>query len=361
MARYLHYYKNQADHDEEYQGLEYTEPWVSYVKGGNKEISYDRTNYDELRKMPLTFEILEDGIVYINYDGPTNDYTRQMFWKINGGEEHHGEADNQDSILIHVEEGDKVEFYGYENFMGYYDGSSYEYYTYFTTDCEFNIKGNIMSLFDGDDFADMTEFPDPDVVGVLSHVFYNTDNLKDAYDLLLPARTLTEHCYESMFYQSSLVRAPEFPSNVVVGNYSCRYMYYYCFNLKTAPVLPSKTLGEYCYFYMFYRCGSITTAPELPAEVLSEGCYSYMFAGCTGLTIAPELKATYLPSFCYDSMFSQCSNLNYIKCLASSKQTNSTTNWVYGVSASGTFVRYGKTSWTNGDSGIPNNWTIINA
>ena len=122
--------------------------------------------------------------------------------------------------------------------------------------------------------------------------------------------------------------------------------------------LPSTTLAYYCYTYMFRGCTSLATAPALPATELTGGCYYYMFDGCTSLTSAPVLPATTLASWCYYGMFYNCTNLNYIKCLATNKSaTSCTTNWVSGVSATGTFIKdTNMTGWTTGVSGIPNGW-----
>ena len=87
-----------------------------------------------------------------------------------------------------------------------------------------------------------------------------------------------------------------------------------------------------------------------------------MFEVCTSLTTAPELPATTLKGGCYSSMFRGCTKLNYIKCLATDiSATNCTKNWVIGVASTGTFVKASSmASWSTGNSGIPNNWTIEN-
>ena len=54
--------------------------------------------------------------------------------------------------------------------------------------------------------------------------------------------------------------------------------------LRTAPELPASTLADYCYRSMFYGCSSLTQAPELPATTLADWCYYGMFNGCTKLS-----------------------------------------------------------------------------
>ena len=132
--------------------------------------------------------------------------------------------------------------------------------------------------------------------------------------------------------------------------------------LKSAGdlILPATTLKQTCYYSMFNGCTSLTTAPALPATTLANGCYDTMFMGCTSLTTAPTLPATTLAKACYQNMFNGCTNLNYIKCLATDiSATNCTTNWVQNVAATGTFVKDpNMSSWTTGNNGIPEGWTV---
>ena len=169
----------------------------------------------------------------------------------------------------------------------------------------FNVEGNIMSLYYGDNFTGVTTIPG-------SYAFYglfaNLTSLINAGNLILPATTLADNCYD--------------------------YMFGGCTNLLTAPILPATTLVYSCYSSMFSDCTSLTTAPELPATTLANGCYQYMFNGC--------------------------SSLNYIKCLATDISASDCLNdWVNGVASSGTFVKDSSmSSWPTGTSGIPTGWTV---
>lgn len=179
----------------------------------------------------------------------------------------------------------------------------------------------------------------------------------------LPATTLAEYCYQRMFYSCrGLASAPALPATTLTR--SCySYMFYDCTSLTTGPELPATTLASSCYSYMFCVCKNLTSAPELPATTLVGGCYSDMFAGCSELTTAPELLATTLETFCYAGMFKDCSKLNYIKMLATNISANyCLNNWVYGVSATGTFVKRISANWNvTGESGVPYDWTVLTA
>lgn len=145
------------------------------------------------------------------------------------------------------------------------------------------------------------------------------------------------------------------------------YAFYMLFQNCTSIIqvsetfLPATELSTYCYYQMFYMCTSLVNAPALPATTLASSCYLRMFYNCTNLTIAPELLATTLASSCYYGMFHSCSKLNYIKMLATDMPTpGCLTNWVYGVSSTGTFVKNpSMTSLSTGNNGIPSGWTVV--
>ena len=220
----------------------------------------------------------------------------------------------------------------------------------------------------------------------------------------LPATILADSCYSSMFSNcTSLTTAPELPSTTLANScylsmFSNTNVLPDCSNIDFASstvvasgglkglfsgtkvtdndlerLLPKNDNGRYylpvitltsgCYYSMFMGCTSLTAAPALPATTLANNCYQNMFMGCKSLTTAPELPATTLANNCYDGMFWDCSSLNYIKCLATNISADRCTNyWVSGVASTGTFVKNSNmTSWTEGNSGIPTGWTVIDA
>jgi len=220
----------------------------------------------------------------------------------------------------------------------------------------FEAQGNVMSLVYGDNFANQTSLEGYNFA--LRQLFSNS-NIKKTNNLLLPATTLAQFCYQYMFRGcTNLTTAPELPATTL--NTNCyAFMFEGCTSLTTAPELPATTLADSCYAYMFNGCTSLTTAPVLPATTLASGCYSYMFGACTSLTTAPVLSATTLVNTCYSRMFTGCTSLNSITCLATNISANScTSEWVSGVAATGTFTKAVGTNWTTGTSGIPNGWTV---
>ena len=208
--------------------------------------------------------------------------------------------------------------------------------TIFSSDVNFDVEGNAMSMLYDDNFED-EEF-DSGSTYHLTGLFYSATTLVNASGMSLPASTLYDNDYNDLFnacsgltsapsalpastigassykrmFQGckSLTAAPQISATTFNGDQNCDTMFQGCTSLTTAPsVLPATTLTANCYRYMFQNCTSLATAPSLPATSLADYCYAYMFYGCSSLTTAPALPATTLADYCYYSMFRGCTSL----------------------------------------------------
>ncbi len=176
----------------------------------------------------------------------------------------------------------------------------------------------------------------------------------------LPAEELSKSCYQGMFQDcSSLTQAPQLKATTL-ATYCYGSMFEGCSALTAAPALPAEELASYCYSCMFNRCSKLKQAPELKATIMKEYCYQGMFKN-TGLETAPALPATSLANYCYKEMFQGCSSLSYIKALFTDEPSAMfTSNWVSGVSSTGTFVKNPSATWNvTGVNGIPEGWTVV--
>ena len=236
------------------------------------------------------------------------------------------------TIIVGLNQGDKVYFKGLGRQYATYDAPSY---CNFSGTDDFMVYGNIMSLLYGDDFASQTTLP-AGSDNTFSALFMDNDHLVSAENLILPATALIERCYSYMFFNCpSLTKAPALPATTLADRcymymfidctslatppalpatdleYGCYVgMFYGCASLMTAPELPATTLADWCYFRMFYDCSSLTTAPALPATDLADYCYYVMFYGCSSLTTPPALPATTMKYACYANLFENCYSLS---------------------------------------------------
>lgn len=218
----------------------------------------------------------------------------------------------------------------------------------------YSVSGNINHLLKADGNVD--EYT---ASNTFSQLFSGCTHLVDASKLELPTMKLSAFCYNGMFLECSrLVNAPEIFPATTLANYCYNCMFWDCTSLVNAPALPTMTLADSCYSNMFYGCTSLVDAPELPAMELSDSCYFGMFDGCTSLVNAPALPAMELKPQCYNEMFQGCSNLNYIKCGITVFNRFNASQWVQGVSPTGTFVKKTGVDYPVGSSGIPTGWTV---
>ena len=244
----------------------------------------------------LTFDVITNGTILWKQVG---DVSRTITYSKDNGTTWTEINATTAGTAINVTVGDKILFKG-TNQSYAVDRSNYSGFDGGTA--TYNIQGNIMSLVYGDNFVGKTTMS-----GTYNFCsLFKQSMAVSAENLILPATSLTNHCYRAMFSKAH--------------------------NLTVAPALPATTLGEYCYYYMFEEC-AISSAPELRASTLVSNCYGNMFTGCR--------------------------SLNYIKCLATTIPANCLTNWVKSVSSSGTFVKKENVTWPTGNSGTPTGWTIV--
>ena len=211
---------------------------------------------------PLTIEAITPGTIQVYIDGTLS---TGMKYSVNGGDK----VTIQTTTEIPVAKDDKVQFYGNGTSTQVY-GSNPQVRIQGSGDgFQTKVYGNIMSLLDETGFATKTELPN--VSRVFSGLFAGNATLIDASELLLPATTLTQNCYQQMFEG--------------------------CTSLTKAPKLPATKLATLCYYTMFYRCTSLTSAYVKAAYTENSYPYRNMFYGNTEtgavLHTTPDNKASW--------------------------------------------------------------------
>ena len=180
-------------------------------------------NYDEY----FTLEALGEGI--LGYDFFEQEKT--IYYSKNG---------SSWAVLprngVTVTTGDKIHLKGYNQVYGSSILSSTDY----------NVYGNIMSLVGGDNFQDVKHVANSAFSNLFSH-------------------------YTQPGYGHKVVDA-------------------------SGLILPATTLANWCYASMFYLNRKLIAAPELPATTLTKSCYKNMFGGCTNLNyikcLATDISAS---------------------------------------------------------------------
>ena len=418
MGRYIHLYETDSAYNTA-RSESYVEPWVSetLISGGSR-IDYNKTEDEKLFDTPLTFEILSDGDIKWVGPSPSGDMAlsaRTIQYKKNDGDWTTIISDIASSATaISVSTGDTIQFKGTNT--SYCPGGAINQ---FVVSANFDVKGNIMSLINADNFSTLVAFS---ADNAFRSLFVNCTTLRSAKNLILPATALTYACYSNMFDGcTSLTTAPDLPATTLANTCyygmfkgctsltkapkmsatslaasCCKEMFKGCSSLIEAPELSATNYTGYaanaCYQSMFENCTSLTTAPDLPSTTVHNSCYASMFKGCTSLTKAPsvlpatlgtdsgtiagseyqymfqnctslvkapDILSPYIGGYgCY-LMFSGCTSLNYIRCLTTSFGSNACQSWMWHVAENGTFVKANGSTWGSGSDGIPTGWTVI--
>ena len=131
--------------------------------------------------------------------------------------------------------------------------------------------------------------------------------------------------YVTAYWLTTDVPSQVYTRIYIHGNVACSGNIMSLVNFKKIP-------SEY-QFYDLFHGSDITSAPDLPATTLTKGWYSKMFNGC--------------------------SKLNYVKAMFTDiSAQDCLTDWLYGVSTTGTFIKSKDAAWSNTDAKIPSGWTV---
>lgn len=316
-----------------------TSPSITYTESGVHGVPNGWTYTLAYDQMYFTIESLADSnsISIAKSKSPSN---IALSYSTNDGETWTDLTISAATTFTTINTGDKIIFKGINDYLS----TAWDTYYRFNGSKNFKVYGNAMSLLWGDDFINNSEFK-TGTTHNLCALFYGTSTLKDAENLILPATTCTDNCYNGMFRT--------------------------CTNLTKGPKLPATTLALGCYSSMFESCVRLEEIPELPATTLAEQCYQRMFCmnrsstSAAAMTKSPKLPALTLENSCYKEMFKGNSNLIEVTCLATASATSATADWLLNVSSNGTFYKNSlMSSWASSSSGIisgiPSGWTIEN-
>ena len=295
--KYFHYFSFESEYDE-MRDNNYEEPWVSYTEEVER-VNYDMTDeekIEQLMKVPLTIEATSGSG---NFSWTNLGASRTVQYSLNGGE---WQTMNT-ATTVPVTAGDEIQLKGTNT--SYSGGGP----TLFGVYC--NIKGNIMSLVSGDNFASAKTLTDEKVFNSFGR---QLEFLSSAKELILPATGVPNSGYRDMFYGcSSLTETPVIFAETC-GSYAFCQMFRQT-KITKAPELSTITsLGLSCYDSMFYNCQQLKTSMKtLPATSVPHGAYGNMFNGCSQLETIPEFPAEInAGENAFGSMFRDCYSIETV-------------------------------------------------
>ena len=216
--------------------------------------------------------------------------------------------------------------------------TAWDTYNYFTASKQFKVYGNVMSLLNGDDFKENSEFNSSNTqhcAGLL-----RTTYVIDASNLILPALTLYEGSYNGMFRGAT---------NLVYG----------------PKILPALNIPKDGYSSMFEGCTSLVVAPEILATTVSGDtalnrmfCMSRNSQVTAAMTKSPILRIANPQDYnnVYQQLFSGNGNIAEVTILAEGTNLEFA-KWLERVSSTGVIKKLSTTTLTTGIYGVPSGWT----
>lgn len=195
-------------------------------------------------------------------------------------------------------------------------------YSYFSSTCQCNIYGNILSLLYADEFINKYTLK-TDVTNAFNSIFREWTNLIDASNLILPVTEINindgTNMYACMFKGcTSLIYPPsELPEITALSKLSSVYV------------------------QMFEGCTSLIKCPDMDWGVLgncNHGTFYQMFNGCTALSQnipdkieVEEYSATGNYTGLFRAMFQNCTHITTIPSLIIHNYTGANTNINHGA------------------------------
>ena len=284
----------------------------------------------------FTIESLEDSNI-IKIGKSKSPPNLSLSYSLDGGEIWTDLTISSGQNIVTINAGDKLLIKGINNRLA----SAWDNYYRFYANKTFKVYGNAMSLLFGNDFINNTEFK----TGTnhnLCGLFYGTTELTDASNLILPALTCTNGCYNGMFRG--------------------------CTNLTAAPQLPAIESAYECYSSMFEGCINLEIAPEINLINMAQNACCRMFCmnrnskiTTPRMTKGPILRVATPVVNCYKDMFKGNGNINEVTCLITTSGISCTDDWLLNAgNGSGTFRKSSlKGDWGIGTKGgVPTGWTI---
>ena len=204
---------------------------------------------------PLTFLPQDDGKITVTfYNGIT--LAGDIHFTINDGQEQTIAKNTTGAYDIEVKKGDVVQLYSQNSALGGGSSSAARAltravdegakYINIRPSMKTEIFGNVMSLLKGKDNLESATTIEAN--NAFYGLFAGAENLVNNAErqLVLPATTLTEGCYQDMFYG--------------------------CKGIEKAPVLPAPKLEKGCYQEMFYDCAKLNHVKCLATDISAENC-----------------------------------------------------------------------------------------
>ena len=225
--------------------------------------------------------------------------------------------------------------------------------------------GDYQGMFDG--CSALTKVSDlPITRGVWQgcrNMFRNCTSLVNPPVMDTSMTSVAYEAFENMFSGcTSLIKTPSITFDNMKATAFIRGMFDGCTSLMDASGIiinaSQLTFGDYEMRGAFRNCSSMTKPPTINVGGIGANGASNLFTGCSSLT-SMVVTFTSVDAGGCGSMFDGCTSLSDVTCYITSGFGNCG-NWMRNVAANGIFRKPAEaTGWSEGASGIPTGWTVV--
>ena len=305
--KYFRIFRNRDEYEEYVNSSDFVTPNVSYIMVGNvTSIVPEQRKYEEDYFTIASLE--DDNTISINRSTGGGEVPSRTFSvSIDDGESWTDVTvpfEEGEYSLGTINSGEKMLIKQSDGAFSRDSGS----YCNFSATKNFNVEGNIMSLLYGDNFSGQTNLSS--FAFVFGGLFSGCTTLISAQNLRLPATTLCNDCYNSMFQGCSALTTVMSSLPAITLTEGCyRSMFDKCSSLTNGPVIHASNVPQNALRSMFCDCASLTTAPAISANTISYSGCTYMFCNCSSLISASDLSVTTIYKHGCAHMFDYCTSL----------------------------------------------------
>lgn len=272
----------------------------------------DTNDYELYENQYMTTEALGSGTITFTIPAAitTSYVTNVSYRKNNGAWTTTANSSSAVTITVSVAADDVIEWKGAANKYAISTSSM----SVFGGTAQFNVYGNIMSMFYEDAFINKSTYPTNTYV---ASGLFKASKVVNASNLVLTTASASYAYTQTFMNCSSLIYPPSELRATIIYTDMYRQMFEGCSSMTTMPTILAEELspGESHYRGMFDSCAALNnnTNQEILADLSCSRCCQDMFWNCTGIVNAPNIKCVGSPTSStystFAAMFQGCTSL----------------------------------------------------
>lgn len=238
MSRYIKSFENDAAIQSAVDNGVLSKPYVAYDESAHT-IDWNTKSETDYSTIPFTLDVISGGTLNIELKGST---TPSLFINKNNTGWQEVITTTNKFYALTAATGDIIQLKGNnDRFVGDYTNNP-AFKKPRNSTIQTKIYGNIMSLLEGDNYTTATTL----TTNKSFYMLLSDSFAVDVKKLILPATTLSDSCYHSMFaYNTQITESPIITGGETLGFECTNLMFFGCTNLNYVKCLTTNPIGGY--------------------------------------------------------------------------------------------------------------------